>query len=716
MVKPFTRGNIGQQPTRACIIDNSQMRSNHLPEETPFTDSGPAGQSAGRVRAFQERIHSLSNSIRIKLILGTLLLVIFYSVGNYLLIKTIVRPGHHALEQSIAQKDMERCISTLNREVQFLDVFATDWAAWDDTYDFIHNSSSDYIASNLPYSTFASNKINLIHYYNREGKLIWGKSFDLETGQQLSLKTFSFSGLPRLHPLLKHQDENSSKAGLLVTDKGAMIVASRPIITSQFEGPIGGTLIFGKLINEWLLKDMEKRIKVPFHYHLINDEKYHYDVPADVALQLDAGNTFGYSIGEQSLEVFSRYRDYQGRDALLLNTVSDRLITGNTNIILHYVLLSNIGVGLLAMVLLLFFHKKMIETVSKMFNISVLMSEIDPQNIEEGLSSIERNIIQLGQQLQYDFIGGGYAGHVLPKQEEEKSVMLWKMNVQLTKEIRERVKAEEALREIQQSLEERVHERTKVLTETNVRLEREIQERKKYQQQMELYQDQLRTLSTELLSIEERERSKIAEDLHDRIGQALSVTRMQIDGLIEEAGDDTIRGQLEKITGTLSQILQDTRTMTFELSPPILYELGLVPALDWLAEQFAEQHSLHVDIDVEELPENASRTCLTLLFRTIRELLINVVRHAQTDRAKVHTHLDGDVLNVSVSDQGVGFTVEKMGLDRRKNEIGFGLFSIQERVKSIGGSFTVNSSPGEGTTVFITVVMPCSREYETEGS
>lgn len=684
-------------------------------QDTPLLPLDSTPQNETRVRVIQERIHTLSNSFRFKLILATLLLVIFYSVGNYLLIKTIVGPGHFALEQSIARKDMERCISTLDREIRFLDAFVTDWAAWHDTYAFINNRNKEYIDSNLPYSTFASNRINLIRYYDLKGDLVWGRTFDLETGSEIQLAAFPNTGLSKNHPLLNHTNEHSSISGILITDRGPMIIASRPIVTSEFEGPIAGTLVFGKLISDWLYKDMEEQIKAPFHFHVIDSEKAYDELPPEVADQLKDNTNYVYSVLDNSIEIYSPYPDYLGHDALVLNIESPRLITGNTDTILKYVILSNMGMGLLAMVLLLFFQKKMIGTVSKMFNISVLMSEIDPHNVEEGLSLIERNMIHLGKQFQYEFISGN-SGHVLSRTDEDKSVMLWKMNVQLTKEIRERVKAEEALLEIQQHLEQRVTDRTKTLTATNIKLENEIQERKKYQQQMEKYQDQLRTLSLELLSTEERERTKIAEDLHDRIGQALSVTRMQIDALIEEVGESAVREQLDKIADTLTLILQDTRTMTFELSPTILYELGLEPALDWLAEQFAEQHGLQVDLDIEELPENTSRLCLTMLFRTIRELLINVVRHADTDRARVCTSLDEEVLNVLVSDQGAGFSPDSLDPDVRKGGSGFGLFSIQERVKNFGGSFTIQSAPGKGTNIIIRVALPCSRETERQGN
>jgi signal transduction histidine kinase/sensor domain CHASE-containing protein len=688
-----------------------QGRKNLLP-----VPPGHQKNPQDKIGVFQKRIQALSNTIRFRLIIGTIMLVLVYGIGNYLLIKSIVRPRQHEMEQSIARKDMARSIATLDYETELLTTLAADWAAWDDAYAFIRNPTHAFIDSQLTYSAFASNNLTLIQFYNRKGILVWSRILDLEAGQDIPLDAFSGRGLAENHPLLSHQKTTSSLSGLLITSRGPMIIASKPIVTSDYHGPIAGTLIFGKLINEKVLQDMRTRIRVDFHYHLIHSPQLSAEVPATVIEQLQNGNPFAYYSGKRSLQIFSYYHDYLGQEALVLNLDNDRILTDTTNTILGYVLLSNLGVGIIALFLLLLLHRKVVSTASKMFHISILMSELDPLKVEEGLSLVEQNIIQMGRELQYEAIDSKIPIPFRHDKEENKSIMLWKMNLQLTKEIRERVKAEKALLESQEDLEARIEKRTKNLTETNFRLENEILERKKLQERMEKYQDRLRTLSSELLSIEERERSQIAQDLHDGIGQALSVSRMQLDCLVEEVKDPDILEQLNKTISILTQTLKDTRTLTFELSPPILYELGLVPALEWLTEQLEEQHRLSVELDIEEVPSDTSRPCMTLIFRTIRELLINVARHAGIDRAKVDIKINGDILKIKVIDWGRGFPREQLDHDFRKEEGGFGLFSIQERVKNIGGTFSIDSTLGRGTIVSITLRFPCSHCTNKEDS
>jgi len=268
----------------------------------------------------------------------------------------------------------------------------------------------------------------------------------------------------------------------------------------------------------------------------------------------------------------------------------------------------------------------------------------------------------------------------------------------------QRVCAEQALKESHDELEKRVAQRTEMLTRAKDQLMLEIEERKKNEQELLGYQQRLRHVSAELLQTEERERRRIAIEIHDRIGQALAVSKIQLGALQAEVDSEDSKKKIDDIRGLLSQTIRDTRTLTFELSPPVLYELGLQAALEWLAEIVRKQNGLKVDVAGDGSDRELDAEKRVLLFRTCRELLFNVVKHAGARHARVSLRGDGAAIMVKISDDGTGFDPDLFQSGYDPFESGFGLFSIREQLEHRGGTFEVDSGPGRGSTV--TIVMP----------
>jgi signal transduction histidine kinase len=216
------------------------------------------------------------------------------------------------------------------------------------------------------------------------------------------------------------------------------------------------------------------------------------------------------------------------------------------------------------------------------------------------------------------------------------------------------------------------------------------------------HDSQLRALATEITLAEERARRKLASELHDGPAQNLAGMAMQIAELKRKTAD---REQLT-LLGEAEQVLADTTTQTrslmLELAPPGLHESGLVEALRWLAERVGKQQRLIVTVEDDGQPKPLEDQVSVLLFQTVRELLQNVVKHARSKRATVRCSVqDGDLV-LDVIDPGVGFEVHSISrLPTRQG--GFGLFSIRERLKLMGGSVDIHSIIGEGTTVRIRV-------------
>ena len=274
----------------------------------------------------------------------------------------------------------------------------------------------------------------------------------------------------------------------------------------------------------------------------------------------------------------------------------------------------------------------------------------------------------------------------------------------------ERVRAEQALKDSHDELEKQVEKRTEMLLRAKDELLIEVEERKKYEQELLGYQQRLRHLSSELLQTEERERRRIAMGIHDDIGQTLAVTKIQLGALQTECDSRDLKKKVEDIRELISQTIRYTRTLTFELSPPVLYELGLQAALEWLAEIVRKQSGLMVEVAGDGSDRKLDTERRVILFRTCRELLLNVVKHAAASCARVSLHGDDATIMVKISDDGTGFdpTLLQTGYD--PFESGFGLFSIREQLGQYGGTFEVDSNPGRGSGV--TISMPLSMTTE----
>jgi len=270
----------------------------------------------------------------------------------------------------------------------------------------------------------------------------------------------------------------------------------------------------------------------------------------------------------------------------------------------------------------------------------------------------------------------------------------------------------EALRQAQDGLEQMVHERTVELMQSKVALQAKVDEHKETVRSLSrstealmTKQRQLRRLASELSLTEARERRRIASLLYDRVGPTLSVARTRT-GLLAKAlagtGHDPA---LQEVVASLDESIELTRALVADLCPPILHEQGLVAALEWLAGQFRAEYGIECRClaDGRDIPLAIDLSAL--LFRFTRELLVNVVKHAEAGRADIVVSLDkaaGREVAIRVTDNGKGMD-ESRASSLAKNEYGFGLFNIRERINYLGGDFRLESQPGQGTSVTMTM-------------
>ncbi len=250
-------------------------------------------------------------------------------------------------------------------------------------------------------------------------------------------------------------------------------------------------------------------------------------------------------------------------------------------------------------------------------------------------------------------------------------------------------RAEEALREAHDNLEEQVQARTAELSEAIVALERQA--------------EQLRALAAELTLAEQRERRRLAEVLHDGLQQLLVAARVRAH-MLGRSTDPGVRHGCQEMVALLEEALAEARTLTGELSPPTLQKGGLLPALEWLTRWMGEKHHLTVRLRPPAAPLPAlAEDVSVLLYQAVRELLLNTVKYAQVTVAEVALTQEDDALTLTVADAGVGFDPTRLRV-LGGTEGGFGLFGIRERLELMGGRLKVESAPGRGSR--FTLVVP----------
>jgi PAS domain S-box-containing protein len=260
----------------------------------------------------------------------------------------------------------------------------------------------------------------------------------------------------------------------------------------------------------------------------------------------------------------------------------------------------------------------------------------------------------------------------------------------------------------QDGITRHVHRNSEPVTDTEGQLVRsigtlqDITRQKQAQERLELYQKRLRVLMSELALVEEQERRRIAAGLHDSTIQNLGLSKFKLFVFQNSLPENISRDTLNEVIETIDMAIRETRTLVFELSPPILYELGFIPAVEWLAEQVFVQRGLVCKVYCDKPDITLDKTVMVILFQMVRELLVNIAKHACASSASIRVASNDDRISIEVTDNGKGFDpglIEDSMSDLR----GFGLFSIRERLGNMGEQLVIESAPDQGTRITFSV-------------
>jgi signal transduction histidine kinase len=268
--------------------------------------------------------------------------------------------------------------------------------------------------------------------------------------------------------------------------------------------------------------------------------------------------------------------------------------------------------------------------------------------------------------------------------------------------------ANEDLRETQDGLEKMVVKRTEELSSINIELNKEISERRQAEKSLRGSEADLRKLAerlshlaSELSMAEERERRRIASELHDSIIQTLVFSKFRLDAIMTRAREAGFGEPLVEVHSHIKKCIQDIRSLILDISPPVLYELGLEEAIESLTRQMQRQHGINISCHDDKKDKPLHNDLKIMLYQAVRELLTNMVKHSGASSSSVSIMRNGTSIIIRVEDDGIGFSQPTENPDDEKRDC-YGLFNIRERLGHFGGKMKTGSVRGRGAHIILT--------------
>jgi sensor domain CHASE-containing protein len=303
-------------------------------------------------------------SLRNKVIFIIVALFLVYGALDVGVQRFVIMPSFTELERTEATKNMERAVQTMEREIHHLGFSVTDWASWDDTYEYMTGKYPEYADDNLYFSSFQGLNVHLMHLYNTEGKLVWGKIFDLETEEELEVPEFAEGALATGHPLITHETVDSVVSGIFMTQQGPMLLVSKPVLTNESEGPPAGAFVMGRFLNEAAINAIAEQARVDLTVApLIGANAIQHDaiqhISEEAPTHIEQTDT--------TSRVFTTFKGYDGKPALLLHVDVPREISAHGEAAVRYALGSLAVAGLLVLgILLLLLQRTVFKPVTRL--------------------------------------------------------------------------------------------------------------------------------------------------------------------------------------------------------------------------------------------------------------------------------------------------------------------------------------------------------------
>ena len=277
-------------------------------------------------------------------------IMVISSITFYCVFKLIVFKSFVEAENNDAEHDMHQCIFALRLEIKHFDRFVHDWSSWDDAYKFATDGNQNFIKDNLNWTEFHDQSLNLIHFYDRDGKLVWGKTFDLKTRKEIPFDLAKELNSSLFHRLIIEQNSESLTNGIIQTSIGPMMVAERPILTSENKGPVHGTLIMGRLFTNELLSALSEQVGVNLKAWPVGEVQMPKALRELMPSLKDSDSVRLTYASSDILHVYSIIKDLNNQPGILMESSYPRNITHKGKRAYELGMIFILGAGLLVFV------------------------------------------------------------------------------------------------------------------------------------------------------------------------------------------------------------------------------------------------------------------------------------------------------------------------------------------------------------------------------
>ena len=635
-------------------------------------------------------------SLRAQIVFTVTAVVVGYAVLDHLIQRRTIAPNFEALEREEAEEDLGRVIGAIQREVEHLDMRCRDWATWDDTYRFVQEPFEAYVRSNLGPQSFIDGNVNLIYVCDRRGQVVWGDILDLETGDPIEMAHLPREQLVPNHDLLVHVDAprgnpdlNPGHAwegyarGLTLTEHGPLLVSSRPILPSDGEGEIRGTVIMGRLIDDALVQSLGERTAVKFDRWALGIQQLPEREQQLVDQVTASIEPVVSEADEQTLHVYGVYPDMKSNAAMLLRANVDRAISARGASAVRYALLSTVSAGiLLLLVLLTVLQRTVLSPIEKLTAHAVEIGRTDDAEV----------------QLELD-------------REDEIGILANEFDSMLRKLAQSRATVVKAARsagmsEIATGI---LHNVGNVLNSVNV--------------SATMVADRVR--NSKLTKLERL--SAMVEKQGDDLGNFIlnNPKGKHVGPYISEVSKlmsverDAVLEELTNLNQGIEHIRQLVNSQQTYAGQNELRELTHVPKLIDQAIELAEKASPEGgQITVERAYDELER--IPLDRHKLTEILVNLITNARQSMElarvpnptlTVSASAAGEQLRISVADNGKGIDAEDLakvfnhGFTTREHGHGFGLHSAANAAVEMNGRLSAESD-GKGTGATFTIELP----------
>lgn len=283
------------------------------------------------------------------------LILILYAVSRVILLDSFTE-----LEEQSTRRNVERILSALSNDLSILNHLTGDWAGWDDTYAFIEDANDNYIKSNLVDETFTELKLNIMLFINSSGQIIFGKGFDLKNRKEIPVPKSLQEHISANSLLVCHPDTKSSITGIILLPEGPMLVASRPILTSEEKGPIRGALIMGRYLDSEKIKHLAEKTHLSLTMHSLNNSQMPPDFQAALSALSEEAPILVRPLSAESVAGYAMLKDIYGNPGLVLRVDMPREIYGQGQAGMLYFILSLLVISLVFGVVTLLLLEKVV--------------------------------------------------------------------------------------------------------------------------------------------------------------------------------------------------------------------------------------------------------------------------------------------------------------------------------------------------------------------